>query len=273
MPPIIRDGGGHCMRGKTPRRPGLKQQEPPKTPCRRSAALTRRSLFHRLAGLLAALSMPGLGRAETAATQQTKITFILVNDIYIMGDRLMPDGQRRGGFARLAAVVKAERERAKADGGHVIFAHAGDTLSPSLMSGLDRGAHIIALTNMIRARHLRAGQSRVRFRQGDFLSAHGGGEISALRRQPARRRRQAAAEFPGPLDHDVRRRAHRAHRRHLRRHAAHVEPRRPAIPADRSDHRRAGRAAAQGRRRLRGRGDACRAQAGLRDVRDPQPST
>ena len=32
----------------------------------------------------------------------------------------MPDGQRRGGFARLAAVVKAER----AKGGHVILAHA-----------------------------------------------------------------------------------------------------------------------------------------------------
>ena len=31
----------------------------------------------------------------------------------------------------------------------MIVAHAGDTLSPSLMSGLDRGAHIIALTNMI----------------------------------------------------------------------------------------------------------------------------
>ena len=31
----------------------------------------------------------------------------------------------------------------------MIFAHAGDTLSPSLMSGLDRGEHIIALTNMI----------------------------------------------------------------------------------------------------------------------------
>ena len=78
------------------------------------------------------------------------------------------------------------------------------------------------------ARHLRAGQSRIRFRQGHLLSAHGGGEVSALRRQPADRRRQAAAEFPGPLDRDVRRRADRAHRHHLRRHAAHVEPRRPA---------------------------------------------
>ena len=109
-------------------------------------ALSRRSLFQRLAGLLAVVFAPGLGRAETATTQTTRITFVLVNDIYIMGDTVMPDGQRRGGFARLAAVVKAERSK----GGHVIFAHAGDTLSPSLMSGLDRGEHIITLTNMIR---------------------------------------------------------------------------------------------------------------------------
>ena len=79
-----------------------------------------------------------LGRAETA-----RVTFILVNDIYLMADSMMPDGKRRGGFARLAAVVKAERARARATGGHVIFAHGGDTLSPSLMSGIDGGAHII----------------------------------------------------------------------------------------------------------------------------------
>mgnify|MGYP003338639245 CR=1 FL=1 len=83
----------------------------------------------------------------TAAHAQnaTKVTFILVNDIYSMGDTLMPDGKRRGGFARLAAVVKAER----AKGGNVVFAHGGDTLSPSLMSGIDRGQHIITLTNMV----------------------------------------------------------------------------------------------------------------------------
>jgi 2',3'-cyclic-nucleotide 2'-phosphodiesterase (5'-nucleotidase family) len=78
-------------------------------------------------------------QAETA-----KVTFILTNDIYQMSEQLMPDGKRRGGFARLAAVVKAER----AKGGHVVFAHGGDTLSPSLMSSIDRGAHIVALTNM-----------------------------------------------------------------------------------------------------------------------------
>ena len=110
------------------------------------------TLTRRLAVLLilAALTAVGPAVAEQKApppVAQTKITFILVNDIYIMGDQAMPDGRRRGGFARLAAIVKAER--AKAAGGHVIFAHAGDTLSPSLMSGLDRGEHIIQLTNMI----------------------------------------------------------------------------------------------------------------------------
>jgi 2',3'-cyclic-nucleotide 2'-phosphodiesterase (5'-nucleotidase family) len=97
---------------------------------------------------LAAFVCLGLAVAlATAAHAQnaTKVTFILVNDIYSMGDTLMPDGKRRGGFARLAAVVKAER----AKGGHVLLAHGGDTLSPSLMSGIDKGQHIVTLTNMV----------------------------------------------------------------------------------------------------------------------------
>lgn len=105
-------------------------------------SITRRTaLIVTPAAVLASVLPPG----EAAAQDATTVTFILVNDIYIMGDTLMPDGRRRGGFARLAAVVKAER----AKGRPVIFAHAGDTLSPSLMSGLDRGAHIVTLTNMI----------------------------------------------------------------------------------------------------------------------------
>src|SRR4051794_24685231 len=83
--------------------------------------------------------------AGAALAQSTKVTFLLVNDIYQMGDQASAVGKRRGGFARLAAIVKAER----AKGGHVILAHGGDTISPSLMSGLDKGAHIIALTNMV----------------------------------------------------------------------------------------------------------------------------
>src|SRR4051812_30356606 len=87
--------------------------------------------------------------ARPAAAESTRVSFVLVNDIYVMNDQRGIDGKSRGGFARLAAVVKAERAKARETGGHVIFAHAGDTLSPSLMSGLDRGAHIVALTNMV----------------------------------------------------------------------------------------------------------------------------
>ena len=77
----------------------------------------------------------------------------------------MPDGERRGGFARLAAVVKAER----AKGGNVILAHAGDTLSPSLMSGLDRGERILTLTNLIAPNIFVPGNHEFDFGQATFL--------------------------------------------------------------------------------------------------------
>jgi 5'-nucleotidase / UDP-sugar diphosphatase len=98
------------------------------------------SVLRLLAVLLALLTT---GIAAYAAT--ARVTFILVNDVYLMSAQMMPDGQRRGGFARLAAVVKAER----AKGRHVILAHAGDTLSPSAISSLDKGARIMALSNMV----------------------------------------------------------------------------------------------------------------------------
>jgi 2',3'-cyclic-nucleotide 2'-phosphodiesterase (5'-nucleotidase family) len=103
--------------------------------------LTRRLL---LLGSSCIALIGSLPRTTLAQNQQSRVTFVLVNDIYQMSEQAAPDGQPRGGFARLAAVVKAERAK-----GPVIFAHAGDTLSPSLMSGIDRGAHIMTLTNMI----------------------------------------------------------------------------------------------------------------------------
>ena len=77
----------------------------------------------------------------------------------------MADGKRRGGFARLAAVVKAER----AKGGHVVFAHGGDTLSPSLMSGIDQGAHIMALTNALKPDIFVPGNHEFDFGKAVFL--------------------------------------------------------------------------------------------------------
>jgi 2',3'-cyclic-nucleotide 2'-phosphodiesterase (5'-nucleotidase family) len=117
----------------------------------------------------AVLALATILSIATAQAETTRVTFVLVNDIYLMADTMMPDGQRRGGFARLAAVVKAER----AKGGHVIFAHAGDTLSPSLMSGLDRGAHIIALTNMIAPDIFVPGNHEFDFGKATFLQRMG----------------------------------------------------------------------------------------------------
>jgi len=106
-------------------------------------------ISRRLATGLLLVPIGGIRFAGAAPDATARITFILVNDIYLMADELMPDGQRRGGFARLAAVVKAERAKASATSGHTIFAHGGDTLSPSLMSGIDHGAHVMTLTNLI----------------------------------------------------------------------------------------------------------------------------
>ncbi len=107
-------------------------------------SLTRRLFLFGSSCLAMLAGLPRLAHAQTA-----KITFILVNDIYLMNEEEGPDGKNRGGFPRLAAIVKAERDKAAKSGARAIFVHAGDTLSPSLMSGIDHGYHIIALLNLI----------------------------------------------------------------------------------------------------------------------------
>lgn len=87
-----------------------------------------------IATLLLGTTLVMPARAETV-----NITFLLTNDIYNVENET-----GRGGFARLNAVVKAER----AKGGNVIYAHAGDLISPALLSGFDQGEHTIVLTNI-----------------------------------------------------------------------------------------------------------------------------
>ena len=77
--------------------------------------------------------------ATSANASSAKITLVLTSDVYKMGDE-----NGRGGMARIAAVLKAE----KAAHANVLTVHAGDTISPSLMSGFDQGAHIVDLFNM-----------------------------------------------------------------------------------------------------------------------------
>ena len=126
-------------------------------------SLTRRSFLAAVATTFATLKAWRPAWAQTTAT--TRVSFVLVNDIYLMKEEVFPDGKARGAFARLAAVVKAER----AKGGHVIVAHGGDTLSPSLMSGLDRGAHIITLTNMVAPDIFAPGNHEFDFGKATFL--------------------------------------------------------------------------------------------------------
>src|SRR5580765_5683840 len=85
------------------------------------------------AALLVALSL-------SAQAGETRISLVLICDIYNMHEE---DG--RGGMARVGAAVKAEKARTQ----HVLVAHAGDTFSPSLMSGFDKGAHMVDLLNML----------------------------------------------------------------------------------------------------------------------------
>ena len=97
----------------------------------------RRQTFGLGAGLAAGLATPA--RAIAPSAPEPTLTLLLVNDVYLMGEV-----EGRGGFARLNAIVKAERAR----GVPVLYVHAGDTLSPSLMSGFDKGAHIVELLNL-----------------------------------------------------------------------------------------------------------------------------
>ncbi|MEM6382148.1 MAG: 5'-nucleotidase C-terminal domain-containing protein [Pseudomonadota bacterium] len=84
----------------------------------------------------ALVSVPALAQETTTVS----VTFLLVNDIDRVDNR-----SSEGGFGRLATVVNAER----AANENVVFAVAGDVISPSLLSSFDQGEHIIELFNMI----------------------------------------------------------------------------------------------------------------------------
>ena len=89
----------------------------------------------RLIATLAAVTL-----VAAAATAQDTLTIVHVNDL----DRMEGDGDA-GGVARLATVIADVR----AQGGTVVATSAGDSISPSLLSSFDEGAHMITLLNMV----------------------------------------------------------------------------------------------------------------------------
>lgn len=88
----------------------------------------------------AILSLALSGAAAQAAAEPVRLTILQVND----WDR-MEEQQGRGGFARFMTILEEEG----ADREEVLLVHSGDMLSPSLLSGFDRGAHMIELMNRV----------------------------------------------------------------------------------------------------------------------------
>src|SRR2546430_467533 len=101
--------------------------------------LSRRQTLASILAAGASAAVPST-RAAHADDTTARVSFLLVNDIYRIEEK---DG--RGGMARFAA--EAERARALAEDCHLICVHAGDTLSPSLLSSFDQGAHMVDLFN------------------------------------------------------------------------------------------------------------------------------
>ena len=92
--------------------------------------------FHSI--LVATLAAAAL--AAPALAEPVKITLLGVGDVYNF-----EGGKTRGGLARLNAVARAER----AANPNTLYLFDGDMLSPSLLSGLDKGSNMIELTNIV----------------------------------------------------------------------------------------------------------------------------
>ncbi|MGB8813361.1 MAG: 5'-nucleotidase C-terminal domain-containing protein [Paracoccaceae bacterium] len=89
--------------------------------------------------LLGATSICALS-GLAALAEPVKLTILGIGDIY----NFAGDGAQ-GGFARLNAVALAER----AANPNTIYAFDGDMLSPSILSGFDKGQNTIDLTNLV----------------------------------------------------------------------------------------------------------------------------
>ncbi len=90
---------------------------------------------------LAALAVLLLAAGSARAAETTRITFLHINDTY----QIWPQ-RGLGGLTTLATLLKRERARTP----NAIFTHGGDLISPSLMSGLTKGAHMIDIMNRLK---------------------------------------------------------------------------------------------------------------------------
>ena len=92
------------------------------------------------AAILGGTALAAISLTPAIAEEVVKLTILGVGDIY----QFNGDGDQ-GGFARLNAVAKAER----AANPNTIYVFDGDMLSPSILSGFDKGQNTVDLTNMV----------------------------------------------------------------------------------------------------------------------------
>lgn len=111
--------------------------------------------------LAALLATTGLATLPASAAD---LTILLMNDIDQMG------GRPAGGYDRISGVVAAERAKVGKETGTLLVMHGGDALSPSLMSGFDKGAHIVDLINAIGVDYFVPGNHEFDFGQENFLA-------------------------------------------------------------------------------------------------------
>ena len=145
--------------------------------------------FRRVAAasaLAVSLLLPALAHADPV-----KLSIVQVNDFYKMSEE-----EGRAGMARLAAVVKAER----AAGKHVLFVHAGDTFSPSLMSGFDHGESMVALFNALRPDVFVPGNHEFDFGKDDYAKRVGEAQFPFF---AANLRDADGKPLPRHKDHEV----------------------------------------------------------------------
>ena len=112
-----------------------------------------------------------LATIATALAEKIDVTIITASDMDTMTDN---DG--RGGVAKLAAVVKAER----AKGGNTVFVFPGDLLSPSILAGFDKGRHMIDLLNQVPPDMLTPGNHEYDFGPEVFLERMKEGDFPKL---------------------------------------------------------------------------------------------
>ncbi|WP_428828015.1 bifunctional metallophosphatase/5'-nucleotidase [Azonexus sp. IMCC34842] len=105
--------------------------------------MTSRSLTHLLGSLFLTALLLASATGFAQPTGMIQVGLIHVNDIYQIAP-IDPQAPR-GGLARLASLVKAIRQQDPA----TLFVFGGDTLSPSVESGLFKGRQMMAAWNAL----------------------------------------------------------------------------------------------------------------------------